>query len=96
MNIVWKIDEKVAVNKIIMLFRSVEDNKGLFVFELSAVSYIETVFTGITQCNIVEGKQFHWTLALYSCYVKFDSHRFYQIINYLLKPDCKSKNPVIV
>lgn len=41
-----------------MLFRSVEDNKGLFVFELSAVSYIETVFTQITLSNIVEEKQY--------------------------------------
>ena len=54
----WKISEKEAVNKIIMLFRSVEDNKGLFVFELSAVSYIETVFTQITLSNIVEEKQY--------------------------------------
>ena len=42
-----------------MLFRSVEDNKGLFVFELSALSYIETVFTEIIFCNIVKEKQCH-------------------------------------
>lgn len=47
-----------------MLFRSVEDNKGLFVFELSAVSYIETVFTEITLWNIVEEKQYHRTPLL--------------------------------
>ena len=73
-----KINEKEAVNKIIMLFRSVEDNKGLFVFELSAVSYIETVFTQITLSNIVEEKSISRdSFVLCSCYAKFDSQRFY-------------------
>ena len=89
---------KEAVNKIIMLFSSVEDNKGLFVFELSAVSFIETVFTQITLClEHCGGKTISYnSFVLCSCYAKFDSQRFYQIIDYLLKPYCKCKNPVFV
>ena len=72
-----------------MLFRSVEDNKGLFVFESSAVSYIETVFTGITLCNIVEEKQYYRIpLLCVPAMQNLIPQRFYQTINYLLRPYC--------